>query len=138
PVQHTGQTSSDTLFIHLYKSEPNIDLIWDYYEDDGLSYRYEDGDYYLRKMIYKPMINEVSFNQIEGNMDSKFKFIQLVFHGFGNMKTMINYNGKPMKSEYKGFDFQKAAEAPDANSISTIVCPTVTFPNRTNNIIINW
>ena len=138
PVQHTGETIPDTLFVHLYKSQNQKDLVWDYYEDDGISYAYENGEFYKRVMIYKPMINEVTFKKKVGSFNSKFNSIQLVFHGFGDMKTTIKYNGKPVKIERKIFNFEHAGENATLNSPSSTLSPTVTFPNHSDGILISW
>jgi alpha-glucosidase len=57
PIQHTAEMPSDTLYVHLYKSQSNKDIAWKYYEDDGVSYDYQNGKFYLREIIYKPEIN---------------------------------------------------------------------------------
>jgi alpha-glucosidase len=138
PVQHTGEQSSDTLMIHLYKSDRSNDLVWAYYEDDGVSYAFQDGEFYRREMIYKPAINEVEFRIPEGNFESRFKNIRLVFHGFDDLGNIVMLEGKPRKLHPMTTNFQKAAELPAEGDPYTITNPTIIFPNENRNMIINW
>ncbi len=137
PVQHTAEKPSDTLRVHLYRNIDNKDVEWEYYEDDGVTYQYKDGAFYLRTMRYKPAIKEVVFDKKSGDAKSKFKFVQLVFHGFDDL-DMIKFNGKPRKMSMARLNFQKAAEVPLAGDPYTIICPSVVFPNDDDQMIINW
>ena len=137
PVQNTNEAPSDTLFVHLYYDSGDRDLEWEYYEDDGETYEYLDGDFYLRKMIYKPGINEVEFRKKSGEFDSKFKYIRMVFHGF-EPTNIIKLDGKPRKIYPVKMNFRTAAEKPAANDPHTITCPSVIFPNSDERMIISW
>lgn len=138
PVQSTSEAPSDTLFIHLYRSYAKNDVEWDYYEDDGISYKYKDGDYYVRKMKYKPTIREVVFADKNGQRESKFKFIRLIFHGFLDADLFVKVDGKPRRTHFIDVNFHKASEKPLANDNYTINCPSVVFPNNNSKILINW
>ena len=138
PVMFTDQKPSDTLFVHLYKDSGNVDLSFDYYEDDGTTYQYENGNFFLRKIIYKPGINEVVFKEKEGQADSKFKYLQLVFHGFDEIENIVKLAGKPVKIEYLKMNFQMAAEKPVEGHPSTITCPGIVIPNGNGNLVVNW
>jgi len=137
PIQHTEEMPSDTLLVHVYKSTDDKDLLWEYYEDDGTSYQYKEGEFYQRNMIYKPAIREVEFDNKTGNSESKFKFIQLVFHGFDEIE-MIKFNEKPRKIYDLNMNFQKAAEKPAIDDDYTLNCQTIIFPNGNDKMIINW
>jgi len=138
PVQSTSELPSDTLLIHLYKSDQTSDLVWDYYEDDGVTYAFVDGEFFTRKMVYKPSINEVVFKTIEGKCSSKFKQIQLVFHGFENLDNIVKFEGKPRRIETVKLNFQHAAEQPFEGHPSTMTCPSIIFPNQEGNMVISW
>lgn len=138
PVQHTSEQPSDTLIIHLYKSNQTTDLTWEYYEDDGVTYAFENGNYHLRQMIYKPGINEVEFKKTEGSYKSKFNNIRLVFHGFDNLGDIVKFDGKPRKIYPMKMNFQKAAEQPTERDPSTITCATIIFPNDGERMVITW
>ncbi|MBE0639167.1 MAG: glycoside hydrolase family 31 protein [Bacteroidales bacterium] len=138
PVQHTSEQPSDTLIIHLYKSNQTTDLAWEYYEDDGVTYAFESGNYHLRQMIYKPGINEVEFKKTEGSYQSKFNNIRLVFHGFDNLGDIVKFDGKPRKIYPMTMNFRKASEQPPDGDPSTITCPTIIFPNDSERMVITW
>ncbi|NCC73261.1 MAG: DUF4968 domain-containing protein [Sphingobacteriia bacterium] len=138
PVQHTAEMPADTLFVHLYKSNMTKDFYWKYYEDDGLTYAFESGEYFLRQMIYKPGINEVEFTKAEGNFTSKFIHIRMVFHGFNDIGNIIKFEGKPGKIFPLTMNFQKAAEEPDDGDTASITCPSVVFPNSKERMLISW
>ncbi|OQX78579.1 MAG: glycoside hydrolase family 31 [Bacteroidetes bacterium 4484_276] len=138
PIQSTAQMPSDTLQVHLYKSDHVVDLEWGYYEDDGVTYNFKEGEYYMRTMVYKPSINEVTFNPRDGKFTGKFEQIQLVFHGFGNLGSIVKFDGKPRRIEMLTMNFQHAAEKPATGHPSTITCPSIIFPNKDSKIVINW
>jgi alpha-glucosidase len=137
PIQNTSEKPSDTLMVHLYYTAEPSDIEWEYYEDDGETYQYQDGKYYLRKMIYKPGINEVEFRKKSGDIDSKFKYIRLVFHGFAPT-NIIKFDGKPRKIYPVKVNFRTAAEKPVSGDPHTITCPSVIFPNSDERMIISW
>jgi alpha-glucosidase len=81
-VQSTAEMPVDTLDIHIYKgSKINS---FNYYEDDGKSFDYENGTYYLRTITYDPLHRNVVFAKPEGTFKSKFNTLRLIFHGFGD------------------------------------------------------
>ena len=138
PIQHTAEMPSDTLYVHLYKSQSNKDIAWKYYEDDGVSYDYQNGKFYLREIIYKPEINEVEFRKPDGNFQSKFKNVRLVFHGFDELDWIIKFDGKPRKVYPLSMNFRKVSEIPPEGDYSTITYPTIVFPNDEERMIITW
>ncbi len=95
-VQSTKQKPSDTLFVHFYYGDEKN--VFEYYEDDGISMDYRNGDYYKRNIIFDPENRQILFSAAEGTYESHFKYIQCVLHGFGEMKgvkvnaenTMLN------------------------------------------------
>jgi hypothetical protein len=88
--------------------------------------------------VYKPSINELTFKPRDGKFTSKFKQIQLVFHGFGNLGSIVKFDGKPRRIEMLAMNFQHAAEKPAEGHPSTITCPTIVFPNQDGEILISW
>ncbi len=137
-VQSTSDKPSDTLEVHIYKSTGSKDLGWEYYEDDGTTYAYKDGKYFLRTMIYKPAIDEVEFRPAEGEMNSKFSHLRLVFHGFEKLGQIVKFDGKARKIYPLDMNFKLAAETPPAEDPSTITCPTIIIPNDSGKMIVSW
>ena len=138
PVQNTSEKASDTLLIHLYKDSGDKDISTMYYEDDGLTYSYKDGNYYQREIVYKPLLNEVDFKEKTGNAGTKFKHIQLVFHGFDELGYIVKLEGKPLKIENLAVNFNKAAEKPGTNDPYTVTCPSVIFPAKDGKMVVSW
>ncbi len=125
----------DTLNVHLFKTHQFEDLEWDYYEDDGLTYDYQSGNYYLRKMIYKAGIREVEFRRPAGDYESRFSHIKLVFHGFDEMSSPPRINGEAQQWITSGVNFPVNRGKQNDDSLHQ---HSVVFPNESRNIIINW
>ncbi|PTR01481.1 alpha-glucosidase [Mucilaginibacter yixingensis] len=85
-IQSTAQQPTDTLTIHIYQGNANNSFT--YYEDDGESYKYEQGDYYKRLISYDAAKHSITLAKPEGSLSSKFKNIKLVMHGFGGTFKM--------------------------------------------------
>ncbi|ANI90750.1 glycoside hydrolase family 31 [Arachidicoccus ginsenosidimutans] len=79
-IQTTAEMPKDTLYLHIYKGD--VDNQFVYYEDDGESYKYQNGDYYKRLMQYDAANKTIRLGKVEGNFPSKFKYIKLILHGF--------------------------------------------------------
>lgn len=93
-IQHTGQKPADTLFLHIYRGDVKNEYV--YYEDDGETYDYEKDGYYKRLIRYEPGL--ITLEKPLGKLASKFRFIQLELHGFGEMEK-LTLNGKNMPSQ---------------------------------------
>jgi hypothetical protein len=83
------------------------------------------------------VINEVVFDKKSGTRKSRFATIQLVFHGFDEIEN-IKVNGRLVEINTLRLNFQKAAEDPLANDYYTMQCPSLTFKNSEEQIIIHW
>ena len=137
-VQHTGQKPSDTLVIHVYKSEKETDFVYKYYEDDGVSYDYKEGKFYKREIIYKTSIDEIIFKEKKGEFESKFKALRLVFHGFTDIGNIIKVDGKPRKIYPVGIDFLEPAPSAFLTGNLNIQNPSIIFQNSDGEIVVNW
>ncbi|MBL0356422.1 MAG: DUF5110 domain-containing protein [Chitinophagaceae bacterium] len=90
-VQSTKENPSDTLQLHIYNGSEKNSFI--YYEDEGDGFGYKNKIYCKKQMIFSPAEKKIVIEKQQGSFASKFKKLQLVFHGFGdNMKT-IKVNG---------------------------------------------
>ncbi|MDB5088728.1 MAG: alpha-glucosidase [Mucilaginibacter sp.] len=79
-IQSTNEKGDGILEINVwYGNEANSFV---YYEDDGLTYDYEKGDYYKRVISFDPGKRMISFSEVEGSFVSKYDKIKLVLHGF--------------------------------------------------------
>ncbi|MBO9204278.1 MULTISPECIES: glycoside hydrolase family 31 protein [Niastella] len=122
-VQHTAEKPTDTLLLHVYAGDQGSDFV--YYEDDGFSYNYEKGDFFRRRITYDPVLRQIILGKVEGQYASKFKFIKLALHGFGDGKLTVG--GQAAGSEFEAlltpvskFDPQGEANAPEGHTIRTV------------------
>lgn len=96
-VQFTDQTPSDTLSIHVYEGVKGS--TFEYYEDDGNTFDYRDGQYFKRQIIYNKK-GELVFGKVEGQWKSKFKYASIIWHS-NNQKNEVDIVPFDGKSETK-------------------------------------
>lgn len=92
-VQSTAEQPADTLTLHIYKGA--VDSSTTYYEDDGISFGYQNGAYYQRTMVYDAAARKIVLGAAQGKLQSKFRKIELVLHGFGAAPA-LRHNGKAL------------------------------------------
>lgn len=88
--EHAGETTNDhgqVLEIHLYYGEIANRFL--FYEDDGISYDYENGTYSIRDLEWIPSSKEFIIRKREGNYQSPFSSIRLFLHGFTDLATPV-------------------------------------------------
>jgi alpha-glucosidase len=86
-VQNTNEKPSPVLELHIYSGTGKNSFTW--YEDDGESYNYENGVYYQRLITYDPGARTIRLEKSEGTYNSKFSSLNLVLHGFGDVKSIM-------------------------------------------------
>ena len=101
-VQSTSQQPTDTLILHIYQGPSNT---FSYYEDDGSTYRYEQGVYYQRTIRLDATAGNIVLESPTGSEPSKFHHIRLALHGFANTKmesyqTSFLAEGRPAGSPF--------------------------------------
>ncbi|MEO9869191.1 glycoside hydrolase family 31 protein [Ekhidna sp.] len=79
-IQHANQKPSDKLMIHVYDGSQKTSF--EYYEDDGNTFDYQDGAFYKRAISYDPE-GQLTLGKVEGNYVSKFLSAEIVFHSNG-------------------------------------------------------
>jgi len=87
-IQFTAQKPSSTLELHIYNGEKPSTFA--YYEDDGLTCQFENGQYLSRKITFDPAKRTIGFSKAEGSFISKFTSIRLILHSFGDIMTLIS------------------------------------------------
>lgn len=122
-VQHTEEKPTDTLLVHVYAGVSGSHFV--YFEDDGSSYNYEKGDFYRRRITYDPALRQIVLGKVEGTYTSKFKYIKLALHGFGDGELTVG--GHKAGSEFEAllapvskFDPQGDANEPEGHTIRTV------------------
>jgi alpha-glucosidase len=135
-IQNTTEKPSDTLVLHIYRGMQNNKFV--YYEDDGETYNYENGDYYQREINYDAAQRKIVFNQVDGNFKSKFTSLKLVFHGFDD-KDKIQTSGS-LKAELISFIDPVSRFDPQGFANPTIGCnvKTVIIANDKNRFEIKY
>jgi len=99
PMQNVIQSTADKGdgVMHLNIWYGNIPSIFNYYEDDGLSYMYKQGDYYKRAISFNPKGREISIQNVQGNYTSRFHSVKLILHGFpAGSKYTVNGQSEKM------------------------------------------
>jgi alpha-glucosidase len=88
-VQNTTEKPSPVLELNIFNGKDHNS--WTWYEDDGETYDYENGGYYLRTITFDPVSRTIKFSKKEGSVKTKFTSINLVLHDFDPMKRIILY-----------------------------------------------
>lgn len=122
-VQHTEEKPSDTLLLHVYAGGAGSHFT--YYEDDGVSYNYEKGEFYRRQITYDPALRQIVLGKATGTYPSEFKYIKLALHGFGDGELRVG--GQQAGREFEAllapvskFDPQGEENAPEGHTIRTV------------------
>jgi alpha-glucosidase len=138
-IQSTAEKPTDTLTVHIYKGDINNRFV--YYEDDGESYAYENGSYFKRAIAYNPAKNEIVFDKVEGSLNSKFKYVKLMLHGFNEVSS-LKLNGNQVSSHddfssvlnpISKFDPQGPANKVEGEKVKSIM-----LKNESNAFVINY
>ncbi len=74
---HTGEVTH-TSILHIYTGDSST---FNFYEDDGLTFDYQKGEYALRKLSYDHHKRMLWISKVEGNYTSSAKRFKLIFHG---------------------------------------------------------
>jgi alpha-glucosidase len=106
-IQSTNEKGDGILEVNVWYGKEASSFI--YYEDDGLSYNYEKGEYYKREIRFDPSKRLISFSKVEGKFISKFDKIKIVLYGFVGIKKIkvdnrllaISTNGSILDNERK-------------------------------------
>jgi alpha-glucosidase len=83
-VQSTNEPGDGILQIHIWNGREANSFV--YYEDDGVSYDYEQGVYYKRVISFNQIEKSISLSAVEGTFKSRFVRLKFVLHGFDGIK----------------------------------------------------
>ncbi|HVM87309.1 MAG TPA: glycoside hydrolase family 31 protein [Puia sp.] len=90
-VQSTKQLPSDTLMMHVFNGNEKDEFTC--YEDEGDGFSYKEGNYCGRDIIFDPPKRQLLFEKQKGSFHSRFKKVQIVFHGFEDDFRSVKING---------------------------------------------
>jgi alpha-glucosidase len=117
-VQSTSEKPSDTLFLHVYFG--NESSVYNYYEDDGLTYAYEKGTFLESKMSFQPGEKKIVITPLASEKySSKFKTISLLLHGFEPVAGQLKANGKAVQAKVTSLDLFNAVGRKDATHLDS-------------------
>jgi alpha-glucosidase len=83
-VQSTNEKGDGILQVHIWNGNEANSFV--YYEDDGVSYDYEQGVYYKRHIRFDPVNKSIGLSAVEGVFKSLFMQLRFVLHGFEGIK----------------------------------------------------
>lgn len=130
-VLNTAQYPGDTLEIHFYRAEKTSRYTC--YEDDGTTYDFENGDFYLRTIQYDGARKTIVLEKPSGKYHSRFKVYRFVFHGFQNGMKTLQINGHPVQPDTSSQKlFLKAYEHPEGKIFTAVA------PNTPEQITLKW
>ncbi len=95
PAKSNTKQITDTLLLHVYSGRSSS---FTFYEDDGSTFSYQDGEYSRKQISYYADKREVVLSATEGNFISHSKKLKVIFHGLDRYTNNINVNGsdKPL------------------------------------------
>ncbi|WP_333820055.1 glycoside hydrolase family 31 protein [Ohtaekwangia sp.] len=94
PVLSNTKEVSDHLTLHLYAGKQ--DTSFEYYEDDGSTFQYQEGRFAKRLVEYRPHERMFILNATEGTYVSPVRKLKIVWHGFDATLAEAAVNGNPV------------------------------------------
>ncbi|GAA5037180.1 alpha-glucosidase [Marivirga lumbricoides] len=142
-LQSLTHNSNEILIIHIYCG--SNDNVFQYYEDDGATFDYTNGDSYQRQIAYHPANKEVLFTEKSGDYTSQYKKLKIYFHGFnGQLKDKMKVNQKTVPIQKEDFKFIDQISNFDPLPMSERIflqvenLPFIEIDNIDEFIVINW
>ena len=147
-VQSTKDKPSDTLELHIYNGNEESSFV--YYEDQGDGFGYKNQVYCKKEMLFSGTQKSLRIKKQVGTFVSKFRKLQLVFHGFDeNLSSIKIDNANAAVSKTKEAVLLNAlsdlGEVYDAgyysmlkNAVKKNVQHYVVTDNNTNEMLISW
>lgn len=139
-VQSTKEQPEPVLNLHFYHGDE--DHSFTYYEDDGSTYDYTEGDFYQRIFEYKAGERAIHLDKVKGQYQPFFSRIRLYCHGFEAHEVLIN--GKMIQVEIQDHRFVRPVSNYDPweykADLSKIIkgLKYIEFPVSDDEIVINW
>ena len=118
-VQSTQEEPEPTLNLHIYAG---ADGDFNYYEDDGSSYRYQEEHYYQRAFQFDQQHGKLIMGQVKGSYPSRFKDIKCFLHGFNDLTKV------EVGVEQLSFDKEELVFLPAVSSFDPLGNESISFP----------
>jgi alpha-glucosidase len=94
-IQSTNEKGDGILKINVWNGKDSTSFV--YYEDDGESYDYQNGEYYKRTISFNPASKQIILADTDGTYQSKYNKIEIILHGFKTDAKKFKVNGKVAK-----------------------------------------
>jgi len=91
PVKSNTTEITKQLFLHIYKSSHATSFT--FYEDDGSTFDYEQGQYAKRVIDFTS--NSLTIHEQAGSYVSHITQLKIIFHGYESAPLQFKLNGKP-------------------------------------------
>lgn len=87
-VQNTQEKSDGVLRLHVYFGRTQTEQL--YYEDDGSTYDFKEGNFYKRLIQFDGESGKLTLQAKEGRFTSEFETLKVYLHGFESDSYEIN------------------------------------------------
>ncbi len=91
-IQNTKEKGDGVLYLHVYRGKDSS--CYTYYEDDGTSYNYDNGKFYLRTIRYQPQSSSLILDAARAGYPTRFSKVRVIFHGMDTWDH-VKINGTP-------------------------------------------
>jgi alpha-glucosidase len=136
---HTGEVS-ETLDLHIYKHVSNTSFV--YYQDDGVTFDYQNATFAKRVIEYKPLLNKITLHHTEGDYKSPLKKLSLFLHGFERSLNSVYVNNHEhvvshaVNQFFSGLEKYDPIKDPEPAPEEDVL--TVAFDYTSDEIVIHW
>jgi alpha-glucosidase len=138
-IHHTGELT-DTLHLHIYIGSDSSSF--EFYEDDGATFNYQQQQHALRLINYDPANKSLHIHAQSGSFPTRIKNWKLIMHGMDSSITEVRVNGKSYTLTHSMNQFfeplEKYDPIKDPEPAPQEPVHTVDFPNTKEKISINW
>lgn len=96
-TQNTRESHDGVLRLHVYNGA--VQTSQDLYEDDGLTYDFQQGAFYQRQAAFDGEKGILTLSEKSGNLASKFSTLKIYMHGFEAENYQVNGSKANTKRE---------------------------------------
>ena len=98
-MNYIDEKERDNIKIVSYLDEKTSENSYTLYEDDGISYDYQNGNYNLKSFSYKKENNKIEFeiSYTHNNYKSDYNNYQLILKNIDFKPTEISFNGQKIE-----------------------------------------
>lgn len=140
PVLPNTKAISEVLILHVYLGSQNSDFT--FYEDDGSTFRYQQGEFLVRRFEVKTDEKKIILHRSSGSFSSPYTIVRMVFHGLFNElnEVRVNNTAIAVSREINQFfgPLEKFDPIYDPEPAPFEEVYAVEFDYSSNEIVIDW